>query len=108
MPEMAVYNLHTLQKVDLLGLSQMQPGLLDRLNTNTAGMILRSHQHLAEKQSTWKETPHLCQLLDNIRSSISNEYSPIHAIQYTRIFVVTFCFNLENSSFTCKSTAKIC
>lgn len=79
MPEMVVYNLQTLQKVDLLGFSQMEPCPLDSLNMNTDEVILRSHQHLSERQLSWKETPQLCQLYRSIRSAISNEYLPIHA-----------------------------
>lgn len=51
---MVVYNLQKLQKVDLLEFSQMNPCPLDSLNMKTDEMILRSHQHLAERQLSWK------------------------------------------------------
>ncbi len=51
---MVGYSPQTLQKVEFLEFSQLKPCLLDSLSRNMAEMILKSHQHPAERKLSCK------------------------------------------------------
>lgn len=62
-------------------------------------VILRSHQHLAERQSSYSETFYLREMNGYFGSEELKDHSPVHAQLFTR-FVVTFSFHIKNSCFT--------
>lgn len=66
-------------------------------------VTLRSHQHLAERQSSYSETFYLREMNGYLNGYFGSEelkdHSPVHAQQFTR-FVGTFSFHIKNSCFT--------